>query len=76
MLPKNIAGYTLQKALSSHKPQIERWRATGATGPAEVFIIPRELIHRYKTLPNWGPFSAFFIQEFSTSGLSVIIFNI
>ena len=64
MLPQTIAGYTLEQALSSNDPQIERWRAVGVTGSAEIFIIPHAHSSRYKMLPKWGPFS-----DFSMHGL-------
>ena len=73
MSPQNIVGYNLLEGLRSQHSQIERWRAVGATGPAEVFIFPRHMLSTYSALPRWGPFSKYTTQELDNNRSAMIV---
>jgi len=72
MSPQNIAGYALQEALISHDAHVERWRAIGTQGPAEIFIMPKAHARSLSVTPQWGPFAAYSIHNLGNKAAIVV----
>ena len=72
MSPQNIAGYSLQEALISHHAHVERWRAFGSQGPAEIFIMPKINAESINSTPQWGPFAPFSIHNLGNKSAVIV----